>query len=95
MERRADSHLPDHARHKIVTGVIALLGIALLCAQTVRAAPMRCSGEESICISSCKKNPDKSTLSICVTNCGVRNAMCKKTGCWDSGTQKYCGLLKQ
>ena len=95
MERHCDSHLPGRARHKIVTGVIALLGIALLCAPTVRAAPMRCGGEESICINSCKKNPDKSTMSICVTNCGVRNAMCKKTGCWDSGTQKYCGLLKQ
>jgi hypothetical protein len=95
MERRADSHLPDPARHKTVTGVIALLGLALLCVQTVRAAPMRCSGEESICINSCKKNPDKSIMSICATNCGVRNAMCKKTGCWDSGSQKYCGLLKQ
>jgi hypothetical protein len=95
MERRRDSHLPDSARHKIAAGAIAFLGIALLYVQTVRAAPMRCSGEESICIINCKKNPDKSTMSICVTNCGVRNAMCKKTGCWDNGAQKYCGLLKQ
>jgi hypothetical protein len=95
MERRCDSHLRDRARHKVVSGMIAVLGIALLYAQTARAAPMRCGGEESICINTCKKNPDKSTMSICVTNCGVRNAMCKKTGCWDSGTQKYCGLLKQ
>jgi hypothetical protein len=56
---------------------------------------MRCSGEETICINSCKKNPDRSTLSICMTNCGIRQSMCRKTGCWDSGAQKYCGLLKQ
>jgi len=42
-----------------------------------------------------RTNPDRSTLSICITNCGIRQSMCRKTGCWDSGAQKYCGLLKQ
>jgi hypothetical protein len=56
---------------------------------------MRCNGEETICLNSCKKNPDKSTLSTCVTNCGARLSFCRKTGCWDSGLQKYCGLSKQ
>jgi len=91
MQGRADSH----ARRKIITGVIALFGVSLVCTEIARAVPMRCSGEETICINGCKKNPDRSTMSICMTNCGVRNAMCKKTGCWDSGVQKYCGLLKQ
>ena len=85
----------SHAWPKIIMGVIALLGIALLWPPVARAVPMRCSGEETICISGCKKSVDRSTVTICVTNCGVRNAMCKKTGCWDSGVQKYCGLLKQ
>jgi hypothetical protein len=56
---------------------------------------MRCSGEQNTCIANCKKNPDRSFLSICVTNCGARQSICLKTGCWDSGVQKYCGLLKQ
>src|SRR5262245_15606917 len=57
--------------------------------------PMRCSGEQTTCIANCKKNPDRSFLSVCVTNCGARQSICMKTGCWDSGVQKYCGLLKQ
>jgi hypothetical protein len=56
---------------------------------------MRCSGEQTACITSCKKNPDRSTLSACITNCGLRQSVCMKTGCWDSGIQKYCGVLKQ
>ncbi|HUL89947.1 MAG TPA: hypothetical protein VLU23_17425 [Pseudolabrys sp.] len=74
---------------------IIAVGIVLASAQAAVAAPMRCSGEQTICISSCKKNPDRSTLSICITNCGVRQSACMKNGCWDSGIQKYCGLLKQ
>jgi hypothetical protein len=69
--------------------------LALFCCQGAFAAPMRCSGEQTTCIASCKKNPDRSYLSICITNCGARQSICMKTGCWDSGAQKYCGLLKQ
>jgi hypothetical protein len=32
---------------------------------------------------------------VCFTNCGQRQAMCVKTGCWDNGSQKYCGLLRE
>jgi len=95
MQGRDDSHVRNVARPEIVMYAIALLGVALVCTQAVSAAPMRCGGEETICINGCKRNPDKSTMSICVTNCGIRSATCKKTGCWDSGAQKYCGLLKQ
>jgi len=56
---------------------------------------MRCSGEQTTCIANCKKNPDRSYLSICITNCGARQSICMKTGCWDSGAQKYCSLLRQ
>jgi len=93
MQCFADSQGHHPARHKIVTGLVALL--ALLFPQAAFANAMRCSGEETICINSCKKNPDRSTLSSCITNCGVRRTVCRRTGCWDSGTQKYCGLLKQ
>lgn len=72
-----------------------LIGLSLLCCQSALAAPMRCSGEQSVCIASCKKSPDRSSLSTCVTNCGLRQSLCMKTGCWDNGFQKYCGLLKQ
>ncbi|HYC18155.1 MAG TPA: hypothetical protein VEC94_13185 [Pseudolabrys sp.] len=77
------------------TLAIIAVGIILAFSQAAVAAPMRCSGEQTICINSCKKNPDRSTLSICITNCGVRQTACMKNGCWNSGMQKYCGLLKQ
>lgn len=95
MKPRSDSPVPEPAPHKFVTGLMVFIGIILFFSQSSLAAPMRCSGEETICINSCKKNPDRSTLSICITNCGIRQSMCRKTGCWDSGAQKYCGLLKQ
>jgi hypothetical protein len=78
---------------RILVGAIAVASLA--CAWPAQAVPMRCSGEQTQCIAGCKKNPDRSTLAICLTNCGARQSLCKKTGCWDSGTQKYCGLLKQ
>jgi hypothetical protein len=56
---------------------------------------MRCSGEQKTCITACNKSPDRSSISTCVTNCGARQSICMKTGCWDTGFQKYCGLLKQ
>jgi hypothetical protein len=74
---------------------VAVAGLWLLWSQAAFAAPMRCSGEQNICITNCKKNPDRSYLSVCVTNCGARQSNCIRTGCWDSGVQKYCGLLKQ
>jgi hypothetical protein len=80
-------------RSRILTGA-ALIG-SLAYALPAQAVPMRCSGEQTQCIARCKKNPDRAALSICLTNCGARQSLCKKTGCWDSGTQKYCGLLKQ
>jgi hypothetical protein len=74
---------------------IAATLFILLWPQTAVAAPMRCSGEQTTCIANCRKNPDRSFLSICVTNCGARQSNCMRTGCWDTGAQKYCGLLKQ
>jgi hypothetical protein len=37
---------------------------------------MRCSSEQTSCIANCRKKPDRSFLSICVTNCGARQSNC-------------------
>ncbi len=72
-----------------------LFGLGLLFIEPAVAAPMRCSGEQKICIAACNKSPDRSSISTCITNCGVRQSLCMKIGCWDTGFQRYCGLLKQ
>jgi hypothetical protein len=95
MEHTPDSCAFASAQHKILTAVAVLLGMTLLDWQVASAAPMRCSGEQKICITNCNKNLDRSTIPTCVTNCGARQSLCMKTGCWDNGLQKYCGLLKQ
>jgi len=53
---------------RIVAGALAAL--VLFSCHSAFVVPMRCSGEQSTCIASCKKNPDRSYLSICITNCG-------------------------
>ena len=75
--------------------VTVLIGFGLLYIGAAFAAPMRCSGEQKTCIAVCNKSLDRSSISTCVTNCGLRQSLCMKTGCWDTGFQKYCGLLKQ
>ncbi len=87
----------DVRMQPVVNSFIAafLVGVALLFAGVALAAPMRCTGEQKTCIAACNKSLDRSSLSTCVTNCGLRQSFCMKTGCWDTGFQKYCGLLKQ
>ena len=94
MKRQSDSLTPKYVRRIIILAVAAV-ALTLPCSQRSFAAPMRCSGEETICITGCKKSPDRASIPACITNCGLRQSFCKKTGCWDSGVQKYCGLLKQ
>jgi hypothetical protein len=72
-----------------------MFGLCLLCIEVAVAAPMRCSGEQKTCLAACNKSLDRSSISTCLTNCGLRQSLCMKTGCWDTGFQKYCGLLKQ
>jgi hypothetical protein len=67
---------------------------ALLCAAPANAEPMKCSGEEKTCQQTCAKVPTASK-SVCLTECGVRKNGCMRTGCWDNGRQRYCGLAKQ
>lgn len=67
--------------------------LALLAAPAVQAEPMKCSGEEKACVTACRKTA-RMTVSVCLTGCGARLSACVKTGCWDNGTQRYCGLSK-
>jgi GSG1-like protein len=94
MAERIDSLNASVLRRTAALGVISAT-IALLSAASALSAPMRCSGEEKVCIAACKKSLDRSSLPICLTNCGQRQSACMKSGCWDSGPQRYCGLLKQ
>lgn len=93
MMRHIDSY--RRARLGKIAAVIWIVGLTLLCSRPAFATPMRCSGEQKTCIANCIKSPPGTSKSICLTNCGTRQSMCMKTGCWDNGTQRYCGLLKQ
>lgn len=75
------------------TCAAALFALALLGAQAAIADPMKCSGEEKTCLTACKKAA-RVTVSVCLTGCGARLSACVKTGCWDNGAQRYCGLAK-
>jgi len=83
------------AQRRAFGAVAGLFSLIVMDSQIAMAAAMRCSGEQRICITGCNKSPDRSTIRACVTACGARQSLCMKTGCWDSGFQKYCGLLKQ
>ena len=75
---------------------IPILTIAILLSVTPSsAAPLRCSDEEKACIAICAKTNDPRKPSSCVTNCQARQSVCRQTGCWDNGAQRYCGLLRQ
>lgn len=70
----------------------ALVGVVLF-AVSAQADPMKCSGEEKVCLTACKKTA-RVAYSVCATACGTRLSACMKTGCWDNGAQRYCGLAK-
>jgi hypothetical protein len=72
----------------------AAAGLVLLAAQTVLADPMRCSGELKTCNTNCVKFA-RLAVSKCLETCHASQNICMRTGCWDSGTSRYCGLLKQ
>ena len=75
----------------VLSAILWLL--VLLGVPAAMAEPMKCSGEEKACLTACKKTA-RMTVSVCVTGCGARLSACVKTGCWDNGTQRYCGLSK-
>ena len=75
--------------------IAACAGLYLFSASATLAQPMRCSGEQKACVAACQKNPDRTVAARCTANCHIRQSNCIKSGCWDSGTFKYCGLMKQ
>jgi hypothetical protein len=77
---------------KILAFLAAMTGLALLGLPAL-AAPMLCSGEQKLCIANC--GPAAAGPSMCVTACAQRKAACLRTGCWDNGRQRYCGLTRQ
>ena len=76
---------------KILGALLAAL--VLSGAPTAMAEPMKCSGEEKTCITACRKTA-RMPVNVCLTGCGARLSACLKTGCWNDGTQRYCGLAK-
>jgi hypothetical protein len=70
------------------------VALYLLGSQMTFAAPMLCSGEQKTCIAACQKNPP-TLVGDCIANCRARTNYCKQTGCWDNGSKRYCGLLRQ
>ena len=76
--------------HAIVLGI----GLILLGAQAALADPMKCSGEEKTCVTNCSKFA-RTTVSQCLEACRMSRIICLRTGCWDTGTNRYCGLMKQ
>lgn len=80
---------------KFIYAIAAIVGLVLLCAETMQAAPMACNGEQKVCIANCTKSTAGSATGTCIANCNARQSMCKQTGCWDNGVNRYCGLLRQ
>jgi hypothetical protein len=76
-----------------ITYALAMV-LFLLGAQGVLADPMKCTGEEKTCTTNCTKFA-RTTISNCLELCRASRQICLRTGCWDTGTSRYCGLLKQ
>jgi len=97
-----DAQLCCAPQHEAGRGLIAWLAfaaaialVALLSATTARAEPVRCSNEAKTCTDACGPLRDRQSLSACITTCQARMASCRLTGCWDDGSFRYCGLLRQ
>jgi hypothetical protein len=79
--------------YKIIATMTVISGL-FLAIQTASAGPMMCSGEETTCIAACQGRP-RALIGDCIAACRTRGNYCKRTGCWDSGISRYCGLLRQ
>ncbi len=80
---------------KTICVMVACLGVYLLVPERASADAMVCSGEEQACIAKCPKFTNPSITSNCVTNCHTRRSICMRTGCWDNGTVRFCGLARR
>ena len=79
---------------KLVHALAMAAALTLLAAPAF-AAPMKCSGEQKTCITICQKTINPALQAQCIADCHTRQNYCRQTGCWDNGTSRYCGLLRQ
>jgi hypothetical protein len=79
---------------KFVMTMTAVIAPSLLAAPAL-AGPMKCSGEQKTCVTACQKTINPALQGQCIADCRTRLNYCRQTGCWDNGTSRYCGLLRQ
>jgi hypothetical protein len=75
-----------------VAAVIAV--IFVFAAHAAQAEPMKCSGEQKTCQSACARMP-AGQVQPCLEGCRASQAYCIRSGCWQNGASRYCGLMKQ
>lgn len=80
---------------KFVMTTVAIIALSLLAAPSALAGPMKCSGEQKTCNATCQKTINPALLGQCIADCHTRQNYCRQTGCWDNGTRRYCGLMRQ
>ena len=80
---------------RLLVALAAAATLYLAAAPAAEAQPMRCSAEEQACIAICNKHSNRTLIPNCIAACRARMSSCRQTGCWDSGTNRYCGLTRQ
>ena len=80
--------------HKIIAATAVIVGLFALGGQTAFAAPMMCSGEK-IPASQPAREVCGALIGDRIAGCRRRSNYCKRIGCWDNGTSRYCGLLQR
>jgi len=75
--------------------ILAALTVVLSSATAAHADAVRCSNEQKTCIAACGSLPAQTRVSACISYCQARMNSCRQTGCWDNGSSRYCGLLRQ
>ena len=80
---------------RFVFTIAAAAAISAICTQAALAGPMDCSGELKTCVSRCMKILNRTAAATCATACQASRTTCTHTGCWNNGTNSYCGLLRK
>ena len=84
---------PHLFRFALAAFALFILSVTGAATRSAIAEPMKCSGEEKACVTACRKTA-RMPVAVCLTGCGARLSACVKTGCWDNGAQRYCGLSR-
>ena len=75
----------------IAAAVAAFMLVGVSMAQ---AEPMKCTGEQKTCQTACARLP-ATQIQPCLEGCRASQAYCIRSGCWQNGNNRYCGLTKQ